>query len=143
MTEPIFSGFLGNWILDTASCDYEQGDPPHADHHAITLDGGDLVISMDWTDATGETHHAAFRAPPDGRKIPFNGGPLADTLCLSAPSPSELNLSAFRDGLELMTATRRLDADGTALHLVQTVHLPDFSAPENRGTYLKADGPDT
>lgn len=143
MSDPIYSGFLGEWILDTASCDYEQGDPPHADRHSIALDGDELVISMDWTDATGETHHAAFRASPDGRNIAFNGGPLADTLCLTAPSPNELNLSALRDGLELMTATRRLDADGTTLHLVQTVHLPDLSAPENRGTYHKAAAPDT
>ena len=137
MTDPIYQNFLGHWILDPASCDYEQGEPPRADRHLIEAAGGDLVITMDSTDASGETHHASFRAPANGQEIPFNGGPLADTLCLTAPSPSELTLSASCDGLELMTATRTLDADGTTLHLVQTVHLPDFTAPTNRGTYRK------
>ena len=139
MTHPIYENFLGTWVLDPITCDYEQGDPPRADRHRIEQHGGDLVITMDWTDAEGETHHASFRAPPTGQDIPFNGGPLADTLCLSAPSPGELNLSASRDGLELMTATRKLDADGAMLHLVQTVHLPDLTAPANRGIYYRAD----
>ena len=137
MADPIHQNFLGLWVLDPASCDYEQGEPPRADRHLIEADGGDLVITMDTTDADGETHHAAIRAPANGQEIPFNGGPLADTLCLTAPSPRELSLSASCDGLGLMTATRTLDADGITLHLVQTVHLPDFTAPANRGTYHK------
>lgn len=139
MTHPIYQNFLGTWVLDSATCEYEQGDPPWADRHHIEEDNGELVIAMDWTDADGETHHASFRAPPTGQEIAFNGGALADKLCLTVPSPSELNLSASRDGLELMTATRALDADGTTLQMVQTVHLPDFTAPTNRGTYYKAD----
>lgn len=139
MTDSTYDNFLGTWVLDPITCEYEQGDPPRADRHRIEKDGGDLVITMDWTDADGETHHASFRAPPNGQEVAFNGGPLADTLCLAAPSPTELNLSASRDGLELMTATRTLDADGTMLHLLQTVHLPDLTAPANRSIYYKAD----
>ncbi len=139
MTEPTYQGFLGIWELDPTTCSYEQGAPPRADRHRIEADGDDLVITMDSTDAGGEEHHVSFRAPANGQEIPFNGGPLADTLCLTIPSPSELTLTASCDGLELMTATRMLDADGATLHLVQTVHLPDFSAPANRGTYRKMD----
>jgi len=134
---PIYSNFLGTWVLDTATCDYEQGDPPWADRHRIESSGEELVITMDWTDGDGETHHAAFRAIPDGRKIPFNGGPLADALQISAPNETELNSSAFRDGIELMTAMRTLDEDGEAMLIVQTVHLPDGTSPTNRGTYLR------
>ena len=139
MTDPTYQGFLGIWELDPTTCNYEQGAPPSADRHRIEADGDDLVITMDSTDASGEEHHVSFRAPANGQEIPFNGGPLADTLCLTIPSPSELTLTASCDGLELMTATRTLDAGGAALHLVQTVHLPDFSAPANRGTYRKMD----
>ena len=137
MTDPIYHHFLGTWELDPTTCAYEQGAPPRADRHRIEADGGDLVITMDSTDADGEDHHVSFRAPANGQEIPFDGGPLADTLCLTTPSPHELHLSASCGGLELMTATRTLDADGLALHLVQTVHLPDFTAPTNRGTYRK------
>jgi len=129
--------FLGTWLLDPNSCNYEQGEPPQADRHHIAEDGGDLIITMDWTDAGGETHHASFRAPLDGSKIAFNGGPLADALQLTTPSSSELSLSAYCNGLELMTATRTFSADGSHLLLLQTVHLPDFTAPTNHGTYYK------
>ena len=137
MTEPVYQAFLGTWVLDPTTCRYEQGEPPRADRHRIVADGYDLVITMDSTDAGGEDHHVSFRAPANGQEIPFNAGPLADTLCLTLPSPHELHLAASCDGLELMTATRTLDADGTTLHLVQTVHLPDFTAPANRATYRK------
>lgn len=138
MTDLIHKNFLATWLLDPASCDYEQGEPPQADRHHIAEDGGDLVITMDWTDAGGETHHASFRAPLDGSKIAFNGGPLADALQLTMPSSTELSLAAYCDRLELMTAMRTLSADGTNLQLVQTVHLPDFTAPANHGTYFRA-----
>ena len=137
MTDPIYNGFLGTWVLDTATCDYQQGDPPWSDSHRIGQNGAELVFTMDWTDAEGETHHASFRAKPDGSKMPFNGGPLADALQVSAPSESELTSSAYYGGVELMTATRTLDEDGETMHLVQTVHLPDGTTPTNRGTYYR------
>ena len=137
MADRIHRNFLGTWSLDPETCDYEQGEPPRADRHHIAEDAGDLVITMDWTDADGETHHASFRAPLDGSKMPFNGGPLADALQLKTPSSSELSLSAFCDGLELMTAMRTMSTDSSSLLLVQTVHLADFTAPENRGTYFR------
>ena len=141
MTDPIYKSFLGIWQLDTATCDYEQGEPPWSDRHQIAADGDELVIIMDWTDAAGDTHHASLRAKPDGSKIPFNGGPLADALQITAPSELELTSSAFRDGVELMTATRELEPDGMSFYLVQTVHLPDGTSPSNRATYIRQDEP--
>jgi hypothetical protein len=137
MEEPVYKKFLGTWSLDTATCEYEQGEPPWSDVHRIEEDGGELVFIMDWTDAEGETHHASFRAKPDGNKIPFNGGPLADALQVSAPSETELNSSAFRDGVELMTAVRTLADDGDTLIFKQTVHLPDGTSPMNQGVYVR------
>lgn len=136
MTDPIYEHFLGTWVLDTATCDYQQGEPPWADQHRIEADGDELVIIMDWTDADGETHHASFRGRPDGSRIPFDGTPLADALQITAPSPTELNLSAFRDGIELMTAQRVLADDGATLELTQSVNLPDGSSPSNFGIYV-------
>lgn len=141
MTDPVYKNFLGTWTLDTASCDYQQGEPPWSDRHRITAEGGDLIIDLDWTDAEGNTHHASLRARPDGTKIPFNGGPLADALQVTAPSEDELNSSAFRDGVELMTATRTLDRDGLSFELVQTVHLPDGTSPSNKGIYVREESP--
>jgi len=137
MTDLLYNDFLGTWTLDTATCAYEQGEPPWEDRHRIEAQGDELVIIMDWTDAEGETHHASFRGKPDGSMIPFNGGPLADALQITAPSETELHLSAFRGGIELMTATRTLANDGEMLELTQTVHLPDGTSPANVGIYVR------
>lgn len=138
-----YRNFIGTWVLDTATCEYEQGDPPWDDTHKIAEDGAELVFILDWTDAEGETHHASFRAKPDGTKIPFNGGPLADALQVTAPSQTELNSSAFRDGIELMTAARTLEEDGESFELIQTVHLPDGTSSSNRAIYVKHHETDT
>ncbi len=137
--DPIYAHFLGTWELDTATCDYQQGEPPWSDIHRIRRDGDDLVIEHNWTDAEGEEHTALFRGLPDGNRAPFDGRPLADQLQLTAPSEHELNMAAFRDGLELMTATRTMADDGMSLELVQTVHLPDLTTSTNRAIYLRVD----
>ncbi|MGH1420058.1 MAG: hypothetical protein ACRBCJ_14480 [Hyphomicrobiaceae bacterium] len=135
MADPIYSKFLGTWVLDAPSCLYEQGAPPRSETHRIDLDGEELVFNMDWVDATGEAHHASFRAKPDGSHIPFDAGPLADTLCVRAKSETELNSSALRDGVELMVAERTLSGSGTTMHFLQKVNLPDGTSPTNRATY--------
>lgn len=137
MTDPIYQGFLGDWILDVDNCEFEQGDPPRSASNSITEDGQELIVAMDWTDTDGETHHMSFRAVPDGRKIPFNGGPLADHLSVTAINDSELVAAAYRDGIELMTAIRTLSPDGSVMELEQVVHLPDGASPRNSSFYYR------
>ena len=135
MSEPVYQRFLGDWTLDVATCEYEQGEPPQSGTYRIEASGDEVNIAMDWIDAEGESHHVSFRGRPDGSRMPFNGGPLADALAITAPSQKELNSAAFRDGVELMTATRTLSDDGVRMIIEQTVHLPDGTSPTNVGVY--------
>ena len=79
-----------------------------------------------------------FRGVPDGKPVPFDAGPLADSLAIAAVSESRLDSAAYRAGVELMTAKRTLSDDGTAMTVVQTVHLPDGESPANTAVYRKA-----
>lgn len=90
---------------------------------------------MNWVDADGEAHEMSFRGKPDGIPVPFDGGPLADALCITANSERELTSSAYLDGVELMIAKRELSRDGMTMDIVQTVNLPDGTSPSNRSTY--------
>ncbi|MCH9806952.1 MAG: hypothetical protein K0U74_04405 [Alphaproteobacteria bacterium] len=135
MSKPIYQKFLGSWVLDVDTCTYEQGDPPKSATYRIAEDGDELVFDMDWIDADGETHHVSFRARPDGSPIPFNGGDLADSLVVSAPSENELCSSALRGGVELMTAERKLLGDDAVMDLMQRVYLPDGTSPTNRSKF--------
>lgn len=134
---PIYSRFIGVWVLDTEACVYEQGDPPQSGTYKIIEQQQELVFRMQWVDADGETHDMSFRGKPDGVPVPFNGGDLADALAITAASEDRLNSSAFLKGRELMVATRTLSADGAAMHITQSVRLPDGTEPTNRSTYRR------
>jgi hypothetical protein len=135
LSDPIYHRFLGRWVLDAASCIYEQGEPPKAGSYHIEKKGEELVFHMNWIGADGEAHDMSFCGKPDGVPVPFDGGPLADALCITAKSERELNSTACRDGIELMVATRTLSDDGVAMEIVQTVNLPDGTSSSNRSTY--------
>ena len=130
--------FLGPWILDVTSCRYQQGEPPQSGRYHIAADDDELVFTISWIDGTGQSHEVSFRGRPDGSRVPFNGGPLADALAITLVSDNQLNSSAFCGGVELMTAQRTLSDNGQNMHIVQTVKLPDGSAPTNRATYYRA-----
>lgn len=132
-----YASFLGTWSLIPESCRYEQGEAPRAGRYIISQQGDDLVFRAEWTDAEGRTHEVEFRGPPDGSKIPFAGGPMADSLAIHAVSERELNSYAYLRGSELMVAQRQLDDTGSAMRITQVVRLPDGTAPANVAVYRR------
>lgn len=136
MSRSLYERFLGHWELDPASCKYEQGDPPKAGSYTIQEAGDDLVFDMAWTDQAGQSHTASFSGTPDGKAVPFEGTDLVDSFVVTAESRSELNSSAFLKEEKLMHASRTLIDDET-MRIVQTVYLPDGSAPSNRSVYYR------
>ncbi len=135
MSEPIYERFLGKWILDVASCIYEQGDPPKSGTYEITKHGEKISFRMQWVDAENEAYDMTFSGVPDGEPTPFAGGDLADALSITAVSKDRLNTSAYMKGVELMIATRTLSEDGASMRITQTVRLPDGTEPTNTSTY--------
>jgi hypothetical protein len=134
---PPYEGFLGTWILLPDTCDYEQGEPPTAGTYTISEGAGRLDFSIDWTDADGASHHAEFGGPPDGSRVPFDGGELADALSIHAVSPRELTSSAYWKGDELMVAQRQLDDTGGAMRVTQVVRFPGGTSLANISVYRK------
>jgi hypothetical protein len=132
---PLYAGFLGSWILDTSSCEFEQGDAPQAG----TAGGiASLLFRTQWVDSEGEAQSAEFSGIPDGKPVPFNGGDLADALSVTAVSRRELNSAAFYKEHERMTVSRQLDDTGGALRLIQAVKLPSGEQPTNISIYRRA-----
>lgn len=136
VADKLHDRFIGRWELDPASCQYEQGDAPSSGTYTISETGDTLIFDMTWTDAKGETHTASFSGKPDGVAVPFDGGDLVDSFTITAESRSELNSSAGMKGTTLMHATRTLIDDDT-MRIVQTVYLPDGTAPANKSLYYR------
>lgn len=144
---PLYAGFLGSWILDTSSCEFEQGDAPQAGSYSIVeqapLSGSSaqsisLMFRTQWIDSEGTSQSAEFSGIPDGEPVPFNGGDLADALSVTIVSRRELNSAAFYKGHERMTVSRQLDDTGGALRLIQAVKLPNGEKPTNISIYRRA-----
>ena len=92
---------------------------------------------MIWTDSEDKKYEIQFSGVPDGRKMPFNGGELADELSINAVSKRELNSYAYLNGHELMVAQRQLDDTAMAMRITQIVRLPDGSVLSNESIYRK------
>ncbi|MBT8494396.1 MAG: hypothetical protein KJO07_15175 [Deltaproteobacteria bacterium] len=134
---PPYSGFLGTWVLDPRSCQYQQGEPPQAGSYRISEVGDELRFQMQWVDADGEKHQVEFSGAPDGVRYPFKGGELADALAVTAVSERELSTSAFYQGREVMTAQRQLDDTGRAMRITQIVRFLDGTRLANVAIYIK------
>ncbi|MCK5800145.1 MAG: hypothetical protein KAI47_23305 [Deltaproteobacteria bacterium] len=136
--EPLYAHFLGLWLLDPASCDYEQGDPPRAGSYRIEEREGRLLFTLTWVDAVGLDGHASFSGLPDGRHEDFDGGDLADALSVEAVSARELTSAAYYKGVERMTTQCQLDELGMAMRVLKLVRLPDGTRLLDTNVYRRA-----
>jgi len=134
--DPVYSKFLGTWILDPRTCDYQQGSPPIAGRYIITMRGDEILFRIEWVDEGGQSHAAEFSGPPSGEPVPFDGGDLADSLVIDAKSPRELTSRAFWRGKERMLAQRQLDDSGRAMRVTQLVRFSDGSSAYNIAVYV-------
>jgi len=137
MTPPLYAGFLGIWVLDPTTCDYQQGEPPLAGTYLIEESGGRLAFTIEWVDADDARHEVKFSGVPDGQPVPFAGGDLADAMSVTAVSARELRSSAFWKGAEHMVAQRQLDETRMAMRVTQVVYLPDGIRLANVALYRK------
>ena len=134
----IYRDFLGLWQLIPESCSYEQGDPPKSGTYRIEENrDGSLQFTADWVGADDDTGSVTFSGFPDGTRMPFNAGELADALAVDAVSARELNTYAYMDGREIMVAQRQLDSTGQAMRITQVVRLPNGESPANVAIYRR------
>ena len=116
-----FKSFIGLWSLIPESCKYQQGDAPIKGSYKIEYKDENIVFTMNWTDKENKDFSIEFSGIPDGKKVPFNGGALADEMAITAVSERELNSYAYLNGKELMIAQRQLDDTGMAMRITQVV----------------------
>ena len=136
-SDKLYAGFLGTWILIPESCDYQQGAPPRQGRYEISEVDGRLSFFIAWTDSEGAQHQVTFSGIPNGERVPFSGGVLADALSICAPTRRRLDSSAYKDGEELMVAERHLDDTGNAMRVIQQVRLRDGTRPTNISVYQR------
>ena len=134
----LFAGFIGTWILDPSSCQYEQGDPPAEGLYSISEMDGRLFFNIAWTDADGKDNDVAFKGLTDGVPVPFVVPGAVDEMSIHATSRRELRSTAFFENKPTMIAQRQLDESGRAMRVTQVVMFPDGERLANVATYIKS-----
>ncbi len=137
MASPIYADFLGTWILDPTTCNYQQGDPPTSGLCSIEEAGPLLNFLLAWTDLADEHHEVEFSGQPNNVPAPFNGGDLADAMVIHAVSDSELNTSALYQGKERMVAQRQLDSSRQVMRITSVVRFEGGGHLANVGLYRR------
>lgn len=113
--------YLGHWQLVPELCIYQQGEPPASGLYEIAEDGEQIVISIKWETAAGETQSASFAGPPTGEQLPIEA-PGVSHLSISHVDELTLDSAAYLDGKEIMYARRAVSSQGDLLSTVQTLH---------------------
>lgn len=130
--------FLGTWILDTAKCVFEQGDPPKSATIKIEDEFGMATFSMNTVAADGEVTNDSFSGMPDGPEVKLGKSGLVDAMRLVFKDDNTLVSEARRGGLTIMKAERALSEDRQTLTVTQTVHLVDIASFTNVSVYRRA-----
>lgn len=129
--------FLGTWILDPDESEFDQSDLPRAATCRIEEEFGLVTIRLQIVTASGETVTGEITGLPGGPGQRLGQSGLADRLTLFFEDARTLTSQATRDGAVLMSARRRLSADGTTLEIEQTVAVPGQGAVVNTGIYRR------
>ena len=130
-------GFVGLWVLIPESCKFDQGAAPIKGSYKVQIVEECVSFTMNWTEKSGKDFCIEFSGVPNGKKVPFNGGALADEMSIIAVSKRELNSYAYLNGKELMVAQRQLDDTGMAMRITQVVRLPDGTNLSNVSIYRR------
>jgi hypothetical protein len=113
------SRWIGTWELDAARSRYSPGPAPKSQTVQFTSDGDSISLTSDGVGGDGEATHSSYRSRFDGREVPWEGNPEADTAVpLKIDSNTYENLWKMT-GRATMISTVTVSRDGKTLTVVQ------------------------
>ncbi|CAI0995112.1 Uncharacterised protein [Serratia quinivorans] len=108
--------FSGIWRLQPELSNYEFGISPRDGTYEVSLDSEDwLVITSRWSNVTGRFHEANFEGVLGGGLFPYYSYEAADELYFEFVQPDILRSAAFKNGIKVHWAERRLCDSGNLM----------------------------
>lgn len=129
--------FLGTWVLLPEQAKYEIGQPPESGLYRLSSNGEQYHFSVEWVDASGESHSTAFDGIPDGQQYAYTDNPAVDAVSFTRVDEQTLESASFKAGELVSHARRVLSADGNSMTVSQTGVAPDGRAFTNMSVYVK------
>ncbi|MCB0643110.1 MAG: hypothetical protein KDC44_15780 [Phaeodactylibacter sp.] len=127
--------FLGTWHLIPEKSDYAHGTPPVAATYQFQSgEKGSLAVSIQWTDAEGQSLGVDYTIIPDGKKRAYENPAVADEVMSEFESDRVLNSMTYRSGAVIAFATRIIDETGM-MKVLQRFYTPDGNHFDNLQYY--------
>jgi len=112
--------WLGMWNLDLAKSKYSPGPAPKSLTLKFEATPDGIKFTGDGVSADGKPNHSMFLSKFDGKDVPYEGNPDADTA-----SPMKLDDNSYsntwkKGGKTTITAKVVVSADGKTMTITQT-----------------------
>jgi hypothetical protein len=103
--------FMGTWKLDEAKSKITAGVPKNSTV-VYTMDGDNVKVGIDGTDAKGQTFHSDWTGKFDGKEYALTGDSSTDMRSYKVINDHTLLAISKKDGKETLSARIVLSADG-------------------------------
>ena len=133
--------FVGLWLFDEASAEYQLGSPPHDASYDISSDGQRYTMTMRWSTGEGHTIEQTYNAIPDGVQYEFSDSPGVDSFDMTRVNPRTLDTTARKDGAVVSHASRALSPDGQTMRITTEVVTPKGDRYTNLAVYVRSQPP--
>jgi hypothetical protein len=129
--------WLGTWKLDLAKTKYSPGPAPKSLTLKFEATPGGIKFTGDGVSAEGKPVHSMFSSKFDGKDVPYEGNPDADTA-----SPKKIDDNGYdntwkKGGKATITAKVVVSPDGKTITITQTGTNAKGEAVNNTIVYNK------
>ncbi len=130
--------FLGTWQLDPEQNNYQLGDPPQSGLYIIETKGDGYLVTMKWTNTTGDDFAMDYEGIPDSKLYPTDA-PHVDTMSMTRVDEKTLDSSAFVGNTHIAHARRELSDDSNTMTVTQSGKTPTGDDFANVSVYKRID----
>jgi len=125
--------FMGTWKLNEAKSKATAGMPKNSTV-AYTMDGDNIKVAIDGTDAKGQAYHSDWTGKFDGKDYALTGDPANDMRSYKVINGHTLLSMSKKDGKETLSARIVVSADGKTRTV--TVSGTDASGAKIKSTQI-------
>ncbi len=129
--------WLGTWNLDAARSKYSPGPAPKSLTLKFEATPGGIKFTGDGVGGDGKATHSMFLSKFDGKDVPYEGNPDADTAAPGKIDDNSYTNAWKKDGKTTVTAKVVVSADGKTMTITQTGKNAKGEAVNNTIVYNK------
>jgi hypothetical protein len=129
--------WLGTWKLDLAKSKYSPGPAPKSLTLKFEATPAGIKFTGDGVDADGKPNHSMYVSKFDGKDVPYEGNPDADTAAPMKIDDNSYSNTWKKGGKPTIMAKVVVSADGKTMTITQTGTNAKGQAVNNTIVYHK------